>query len=266
MSKIIWLNGEFVTADSPVIPFDDGGFLRGLGVFDTLLGENGIPVKAEEHFARLIDNCETCLLYKPGLTLDWFRDTATQLMDKTGLSEGHARIRTQITAGITKEMLGKPEKPLVMMMAVPVAIPATPVPVHAYIVEDYPRIANCIFENCKRLDYTRSYFAKHKAAELGGSDAILTNTDGNIACATTSNLFIVENGQFITPPLSDGVLNGITRKAIIQKHGAIEESISKERLLNAENAFLTNSILGIRPVEKINDVEFSSPIPAELAA
>ena len=181
---------------------------------------------------------------------------AEELMQVNGLSGGHARVRTQVTSGLTAEMLGKPEKPLIMMSAVPVVIPETPAPVHLKIVHGFPRIVDCIYDNCKRLDYSRSYIAKHKALDLGGTDALLGNTEGNIACATTSNMFIREGDDYITPPLRDGVLDGITRRGFIAKTGAREESISEERLMAADAVFLTNSILGVRQVASINNKEF----------
>jgi branched-subunit amino acid aminotransferase/4-amino-4-deoxychorismate lyase len=80
-------------------------------------------------------------------------------------------------------------------------------------------------------------------------EAILTNTNGDIACAATSNVFIVEKGRWITPPLSDGVLAGITRANILaEKLAALEESISPERLRAADEVYLCNSFTGLRKV------------------
>ena len=258
MSNVyIWLNGEIVNADGAVIPHKDAGFLRGLGVFDTLLGDQGTPVKADLHFQRLIDNVKTVLLHDLDVSIGHFTAVAEELLQKNELTDGKARVRTQVTSGLTAELLGKPIKPLIMMSAVRAEIPETPTPVHLKIVRDFPRIANCIYDNCKRLDYSRSYIAKQKALALGGTDALLSNTEGNMACATTSNMFIREGDEYITPPLSDGVLNGIARRGFIAQTNAREESISEERLMAADAVYLTNSILGIRQVASINDKEFT---------
>ena len=130
--------------------------------------------------------------------------------------------------------------------------PPAKTPVTCAVVTDYPRIAGCVLENCKRLDYSRSYAARRAAEKMGAQDAILTNTNDNIACGTTSNLFIEENGMLITPPLSDGVLAGTIRRKILEEKNAKEESISIERLKNTNKVFLTNSFTGLRKVEIID--------------
>ena len=146
--------------------------------------------------------------------------------------------------------------------------PPPDTPVTCTIIQEFPRIAGCILENCKRLDYSRSYAARRKAETLGASEAILTNTDGNIACGATSNIFIEEKGVLITPPLMDGILNGVTRKNILSppetpssflpprlqggKGGSVVEgSISIDRLKAADKIYLTNSFIGLRQVELI---------------
>lgn len=123
--------------------------------------------------------------------------------------------------------------------------------VKAAVITDFPRIARAKIENCKRLDYTRSFAARREAQKRGADEAILTNTDGNIACAATSNLFIVENGVWTTPPLSDGVLAGITRATLIGEKQAREESISIPRLMNADEVYICNAMAGLRKVLKI---------------
>ncbi len=256
---VIWLDGRFQPASGALVPHDDAGYLRGLGVFDTMKGANGQAVNAKEHLERLQNHCRMVLLHDPALDIDALAATAQRLLVKNGLTEGYARIRTQITAGRVTEMFGKPQNPIIMMMAVRADIPPTPQPVSLQIIADAPRIARCRYENCKRLDYTRSYLAKHLAVQAGADDALITNTDGNMACATTSNLFIVEGGKLVTPPLTDGVLDGITRRSMIATYHASEESISETRLMKAEGVLLTNSILGLRPVKSINGTAFAVP-------
>ncbi|MEM6780960.1 MAG: aminotransferase class IV, partial [Pseudomonadota bacterium] len=109
-----------------------------------------------------------------------------------------------------------------------------------------------VLENCKKLDYTKSFCAMQDARAKGGNEPILTNTDGNVACASTSSLFIVESGNVITPKLSDGILDSLSRRELIRTYGAKEESISVERFKEADHIFLTNTIRGVRPIVELN--------------
>jgi len=256
MTEYIWMNGRYLKSSEAYVSHKDGGFLRGLGVFDTMLGLDGKAQNIEEHYKRLSSNAETVLLSKPSLSIDDLSEVIDALLHKNQYLAGAYRIRTQLTVGNTKEMLGKPDKLLMMVVITPLPQSNSNEALKAKIVNDYPRIANCRFENCKRLDYTRSYFAKHTALDNGYNEAIITNSDGNIACATTSNLFIIEDDHYITPPLNQGVLEGITRRNVIKTYNAKEDIITTQRLMNAKCVFLTNSIYGIRPIEKIDDNKF----------
>lgn len=253
MITTLWLNGTFVKKDKPLIHHDDSGFLRGAGVFDSMLAVNGVPVNAQEHYLRLIHDCETVLRITPDLSFEQFHDTAQALLRENGIDKDHyARIRTQVTGGILKEFLGKPDAPTISMSCSRTRTPDNQEKIKAWIVSDYPKIAGCVLENCKKLDYTKSYCAMQDARAHGCNEPILTNTDGNIACASTSSLFIVEGKDVITPKLSDGILDSLSRRELIRTYGAKEESISVERFKAADHIFLTNTIRGVRPVIELN--------------
>ena len=249
--NIFWLNGAFLPEEDALISPEDSGFTTGIGVFDSQLAVDGKLVYGEEHFARLMHDSEIVIQKKPDTDINAFIRTAEKLLQKNNLVAGRARVRSTITGGIPEHILGPAQKLTVLMCVGPAPDTGTLPPVKACIIADYPCIAGCALENCKRLDYTRSYAARRMAEKQGAQEAILTNTDGNIACGATSNIFIEENGTLITPPLSDGVLAGVTRRKIIEERGAREESISVERLKKADKTFLTNSLTGLREISKI---------------
>ena len=93
-------------------------------------------------------------------------------------------------------------------------------------------------------------------ADKEAEDAIMLNSAGHVCCATTSNIFVREGEKLFTPPLSDGVLSGITREKIMGRHDVTEESLLPERLFEADAVFLTNSIQGVRPVKRIDHTYF----------
>lgn len=215
----------------------DSGLSNGLGVLDTALVIDGVIQDRELHFARLRRDCEIVLR----VSCPVFEDRIDGILAETS---GTQRLRIVISGGSIDKPLALPTAPVVTVSLAPVSIPVAPV--RCKIITAYPRIAGMSLENCKRADYTRAFAARQDALAAGYDDAIVTNTQGNIACATTSNVFIEENGILVTPPLSEGVLAGITRGKLVAA-GAREDIISVERLMKADAVYLTNSITGKRP-------------------
>lgn len=247
----VWINGTFVSADHASLPLNDSGILNGIGVFDTMLAIDGTPQHGEEHFARLRRHAHTVM----GLTTDDdFMDIAITLLQRAGLTQGRARVRTCITGGVIPSPLSPATNPSRFMQVS--AAPENTIPVHAWIIPDFPRVAGCALETCKRLDYTRAYAARRAAEALGGNDAIMTNTNGMVACAATSNIFIVEDGQWFTPPLEDGVLDGITRRHVLLEKDAVEESMLPERVEKADAVYICNSMTGLRPLSSLNGKDY----------
>jgi branched-chain amino acid aminotransferase len=251
----VWINGTFIPSQQAALPLDDSGVTTGIGVFDTLRAEDGVLIHGLEHFARLIHDAQTIIRATPGYSEPQLEAITQDLLQKNGLDKGAARVRTTITGGVVHKPLGLSETPTVFMSAN--AISDSCPPINAWIITGYPRISGSVLENCKRLDYTRSYAARRDAEALGGNEALLTNTDGMIVCASTSNLFIVEGEQWFTPPLSDGVLDGITRRHVIADKNAKEESMLPERVIKADAIHISNSISGLRRITSLNGKEIA---------
>ena len=223
---MIYINGHYKEASDTLISHRDSGFSTGIGIFDSMLAVDGKPIHPQEHYERIIDDVE-CVIglsppYPPACGGEAiaggeknFVNIIHDLLDKNNLTTGYARIRTTVTGGEVKRPLAPAQIPTILIDAASCDAPPE-MPVTCAIINDFPRIAGCVLENCKRLDYSRSYAARRKAESLGAEEAILTNTDGNIACGAASNIFIEESGVLITPPLSDGVLAGVTRRKILE--------------------------------------------------
>ncbi|MAZ76373.1 MAG: hypothetical protein CMH31_03625 [Micavibrio sp.] len=245
--SVIYINGEFVNDTSTLISHKDCGFTTGIGIFDSMLAKDGKPVHVIEHYERIMYDSETVISLKPDLSFKDFCGVVARLLSHNADGASYARIRTTVTGGTVETPLAKAQTSTILIDVTPCTEPDN-TPITCAIITDYPRISGCILENCKKLDYSRSYTARREAENFGAEEAILINTDGNISCGATSNLFIEENGILITPPLSDGVLAGVTRRKIIEERDVREESISIERLKNANKIYLTNSFIGLKPV------------------
>lgn len=246
--SIIYFNGEYVDSTPPLIHHYDCGFTTGIGVFDSMLAINGVPQYIEDHLERILNDSKIVIGLRPDLSD--FGNIIRTLIDKNNLHSGHARIRTTITGGVVNAPLVQAES-LTVLIDISSCSPPPKTLIKCSIITDHPRVVGCVLENAKRLDYSRSYAARRKAEERGASEAIMVNTEGNIACGATSNIFIEENSVLITPPLNDGVLAGITRKNIMRERRVIEETISIKRLQSADKIYLTNSFIGLREVDLV---------------
>ncbi|MBY0378064.1 MAG: aminotransferase class IV [Gammaproteobacteria bacterium] len=112
--------------------------------------------------------------------------------------------------------------------------------------------------NLKTLNYLDAILAKKQAAEQGYEDGLLLNTQGNAASFTTANLFVVLKGNIITPPLNEGVLNGIIRQHLITiAHSAgiplMEKPLTVRECLQATEIFATNSLIEIQAIARLNE-------------
>jgi len=110
----------------------------------------------------------------------------------------------------------------------------------------------------KTLGYLENMLAHAEAVAAGSDEAILLNDEGYVAECSASNIFIVEAGSVVTPPIEAGVLPGITRGVVIElaiKLGIKleQEAVSVERLLSAEEVFITNSVIEIMPIAAVGE-------------
>ena len=123
----------------------------------------------------------------------------------------------------------------------------------------------------KSLNYLDNILARAEARSGGFDEAVFVNAKGNVAEATTSNIFMVKRGAIITPPPSAGLLPGITRKAVIEiiekyfSNKVHQRNIKPDDLFNADEIFLTNSILEIVPVVKLGKRRIGKGKPGALS-
>ncbi|MEQ9448782.1 MAG: aminotransferase class IV, partial [Rhodospirillaceae bacterium] len=103
----------------------------------------------------------------------------------------------------------------------------------------------------KSTNVLDSILAREEAAAAGADDALLLNTEGNVAEASAANVFALIDGGLVTPPVSDGALPGIMRGEVIRLARGEERTITVESLERASEIFLSNA-LGLRPVVSIN--------------
>lgn len=246
------------------VPPDDRGLLLGDGLFETLLARGGALEHWEAHFARLRAGCADLGLPAPdgaaALRL------CEQAVADAGLSR--AAVRLTLTAGSGGRGLDRPAQVQTRMIATASASSAPTGPAQLVTV-GVRRNEHSPASRLKTLSYLDSVLARREA---GGAEALMLNTVGQIACAAAANLFWVQDGRLQTPALECGVLDGIMRGVVIARARArgiaVEEvRVDRAALDGATGLFLTNSLIGVRPVSMLDGQAVAeSPLVARISS
>ncbi len=253
----LWCNGQWIDPlDFPVSPTDRGVTL-GLGLFETILAIDGVPILADRHLARLRGSCER--LGWGGVIPDDLKHTMVELIEGNDLSSGRSRLRLSISGGsglVHSLALGTDH--LVWMGAVPAANPPLET---AVTLSPYLRNERSALAGLKCASYAENVVALEHAARLGFEETLFFNTSGHLCEAATANIFLVKSGKLITPSLASGCLPGITRERVIGMAARVgipceEREVTMEELQSVDELFLTSSIRGVMRVSRVDGLTF----------
>lgn len=253
---IVYLNNTFIDINKARIGATDRGFTLGDGVFDTMLCVNGAPQDFKLHMSRLLAHAAV-LRINTTHTVESLEPVATALLRRNGFKSGRHVLRTTLTRGPGERGLFPPETPTPTLLMTLSPAPESAL-VHAAIATGTRRNGHSPLSRIKSLQYGDNLLALLEAKERGANEALIMNTEDHVVCGSTSNIFILEEDRVLTPPLSDGALDGITRAGIMRTIRVKEHSLTVERLRMAEGIYLTNSVYGIRPVEMLDGQPMAS--------
>ena len=110
----------------------------------------------------------------------------------------------------------------------------------------------------KSTNYIENIIEKNKAKEDGFKDVLFLNENGYLSETSCANIFIVKNDKIYTPKVSCGLLNGIIRMWVVKNFPVIETELTLDDLKNADEVFITNSLMGIMQVKKFEDIEYNN--------
>jgi branched-chain amino acid aminotransferase len=266
------LNAEVVKTEKARIGVDDRGPILGDGLFETVRAYNGNPFRLHDHLERLFNSCSVF-----NLQLPWGEDElsgmVSALIEKNWLDS--ARVRITVTRGKhTGSMsLNHAGPPTLLITAEPIP-PATGERLEQGIKLKTADVrfseSNPVFKH-KTLNRLPHLMARTYAKEQGCDEALILDEKGNVACASTGNIFALQYGQLFTPPLTAPILPGVTRKAVIEiaKKESIpvrEDFFSPIMLVGADEVFITNSVQEMMSVIKVNEHQVGSGNPGPVVA
>jgi branched-chain amino acid aminotransferase len=265
MNKTIWQDGRLIPWDEAnthvlthALHYGSGVF-EGIRAYDT--GSGTAAFRMRDHFARLQRSAEAYqmpmawsiddltiaakeLLGANGLTSCYIRPIVYYESGALGLDTSNARARTAIAAWEWGAYLGDD--------GVANGIRAR--------TSTWRRFSPTQFPNAKATGtYINSILAKTEAVRAGYHEAIMLNAEGNVAEATGENLFAVFGGEVVTPPLSVGCLDGITRDTVMTLlrdwgYRVLEKDLTVEDLREAEEMMLTGTAAEVTPVREFDDL------------
>lgn len=254
----VYVNGRYLPADEPAIGATDRGLLYGDGLFETLRAYDGLPFLLDRHLARL-NASAAALRLGSGADAAEVREAIAELLRRNCLRDAYLRITLTRGEHAGPLELAPPARPTLTIVARPhhPLPPSRYDPGSAVIIASIRQNADSPLPRHKTLNYLANLWARTEARERGADDAILLNTRGEVAEATSSNLFLVVGGTLVTPALEANILPGITRAEVLALarqagYNVSERGVLPGELYAAEELFLTNSVAELVPIRAID--------------
>ncbi|MDF0708297.1 aminotransferase class IV [Flagellimonas okinawensis] len=254
--KKVYLNGEILDSHDAKISVFDRGFLFGDGIYEVMVQlENGIFYK-KAHLDRLQDNLDKISILFDVRDID---DALIGLLSASGLSQKSSLIYMQVTRGIAprKHAYPKGAAASVMMYALPYELPPiNPKRMKAIIESDF-RWHRC---DIKSISLLGNIMTNEAAMESGNDEAALVR-NGILTEGSHTNIFFVRDGTVITHPADEHILNGITRKIVLQLCGELgipvmERPLREEEIPDMDEAFFTGTTTQIASISQLGDHSF----------
>ena len=268
---MINFNGTIVSQDANILT-QNRAFLYGDGVFETVKIINNKILFLEDHYFRLMSSMRVVRMEIPmNFTMEFLEEQILALVNKNGLTSS-SRARITVYRNDGGYYLPQDNTVSFLIHALALESKLYSIEKKEYEVDLYKdfyvtkQLLSSIKTTNKIINITGSIFAN----ENGLDNCLLLNDSKNIIEALQGNIFMLMGNKLITPPVSEGCLNGIMRKQIlslakqIENLDVVEEVISPFDLQKADELFITNVIKGIQPITQYRKKTFATKISLQL--
>lgn len=255
----IYLNGKLVDKDKAHISVFDHGLLYGDGVFEGIRTYDSLVFRLKEHIDRLYRSADAIQLKIP-LTKTAMMDAVVETLKANKLEDAY--IRLVVTRGVGDLGLDPRKCPVPTIFIITHKITLYPKEFYQKGLEIVTattkrNLPQALDPRIKSLNYLNNILAKIEAIESGTEEAIMLNYQDYVAECTGDNIFIVKDGELITPPVEVGALEGITRDAVISLAKKLdmpfyEKMLKMDDVYGAKEVFLTGTAAEIISVVKID--------------
>jgi|SRR4051794_40189781 branched-chain amino acid aminotransferase len=243
------LDGTLGDASEARIPASDDGFLRGDGVFEVIRLYGGRPYALDDHLARIVNSAANLRL---PLDVDAIRADVEALLDAN--EEREAAMRVVVTRGGHRLAMIEALKPLPPTLAVA-------------SIEYAP---TRVLDGIKSLSYAGNVLARRLAQEQGADEALLVTPHGRVLEGPTCTFVCSLDGEtLITPPLSEHILDSITRRRLVAVADVRDHVVARDDLPQVREAFMASTLREVHPIRSIDGVALSEtpgPLTRDAAA
>jgi branched-chain amino acid aminotransferase len=273
MPRIIFMNDSLVPEAEARVSVFDHGLLYGDGVFEGLRSYSGRVFRLDAHLDRLWASAKAICLEIP-LSKDAVAKAVNDTLAANGLTDGYVRLVVTRGAGSLGLDPNRTKDPQVIVIADTISL---------YPREFYEKGLRIITAATQRthsaalspriksLNYLNNIMAKLEGLQAGCVEALMLNHKGEVAECTGDNVFVVRAGRLLTPPPDAGILEGITRNAVMELAHTLgidcrEATLTRHDLYTADECFLTGTAAEVIPVVDIDGRKVGSGIPGPITS
>ncbi|HYO25065.1 MAG TPA: branched-chain-amino-acid transaminase [Lacipirellulaceae bacterium] len=256
----VYVGGQLVPKEQATVSVFDHGLLYGDGVFEGLRSYSGKVFRLAEHVERLYESARAIRLEIP-ISQAEMGQAINDTVAANGISDGYIRALVTRGAGTLGLDPNRCSNPQVIIIADAIALYP-----HEFYDSGLEIITSSVIRNhpaalsprIKSLNYLNNILAKIEGLKAGCVEALMLNHKGELAECTGDNIFLVKRGRLLTPPLDAGILEGVTRNAVIEIARAAgievaEPALTKHDVYIADECFLTGTAAEIIPVVRVDD-------------
>ncbi len=255
MGPKVYISGKLFDKSDAKISVFDHGLLYGDGVFEGIRSYSGWVFRLKAHVDRLYESAQAIHLQIP-MSREEMARAIRETLDVNKLSDAYIRVVVTRGAGSLGLDPRKTTDPQVIIITDHISLYPEELYEHGLKVitagttRNHP---NAVNPRIKSLNYLNNILGKIEATQAGCLEALMLNAQGEIAECTGDNIFVVQRGQIHTPPIDAGILEGITRGAVIELaraagYAVIERTMHRLDVYTAEECFLTGTAAELIPV------------------
>jgi len=271
MSLKIYIDGKLYDKEDAKISVYDHGFLYGDGVFEGIRSYGGKVFRLAEHLDRLWDSAKAIWLEIP-ISKQQMAKAIEDTLAINGIGDGYIRVIVTRGAGTLGLDPNRCSHPQVIVIADLISL----YPEELYqegleivtvsVMRNHPA---ALSPRIKSLNYLNNILAKIEGLQAGCMEALMLNHKGEVAECTGDNIFLVRRQRLLTPPNEAGILEGITRDAVIglargMDIDVVETPLTKHDVYIADECFLTGTAAEVVPVVKVDSRTIGEGVPGPL--